>query len=430
MTLTVIITLATSGLLIAGCLFLPQIKIKKLTLSTYPIAALLGAAALLLTGRLSFSELAAGLTADGSMNPIKILVLFLSMTVMSVFLDEVGFFAWLANEALKRGKSSQLKLFTMLFAAVGLLTVFTSNDVVVLTFTPFICHFCKRAKISAVPYLVAEFVAANSFSMALIIGNPTNIYLGSAAGLTFVQYLKVMILPTLVCGVVEYGMLLIIFAKPLKKPMDAEIETTEIKSKGMLITGIAHLSICIVLLAISAYIDIEMWILTLCFAISLFIFATAYALMKHRYFSIELATLKRVPLEIVPFVLSMFAVVLSLEKCGVTAKIAELLEGRGEVFTYGITSYLASNVINNIPMSVLYSAVLKSGGGLGAVYATVVGSNLGATLTPIGALAGIMWQSILKKNGVKMSFADFLKYNSLTSVLSLVVTLGVLALLV
>lgn len=239
-----------------------------------------------------------------------------------------------------------------------------------------------------------------------------------------------MILPTLACGAAEYFALLLIFGKLLKKPMEQNVSEVKIKSKGLLILGLAHLSICIVLLAISAYIHIEMWILTLCFAVSLFVFATLYALGKHRYFSVETNTLRRIPVEIVPFVLSMFAVVLSLEKCGVTEKIAEVLSGGGEVFSYGITSYVASNVVNNIPMSVLYSAVLKSGGGAGAVYASIVGSNLGATLTPIGALAGIMWQNILKKNDVKMTFADFLKYNSLPSVVSLFATLGVLCLVV
>lgn len=430
MTLTLIITIFTSGLLIASCLFLPKIKIGKVSLSTYWIAALLGAILLFATGRITFSEFFEGVSASGGMNPLKILTLFVSMTTLSVFLDEVGLFAYLANEALKKSGDSQIKLFATLFLAVGLLTVFTSNDVVVLTFTPFICQFCKRAKVNPLPYLFAEFVAANSFSMALIIGNPTNIYLGAFSELTFWEYLKAMILPTLASGAAEFLTLYLIFRKELKKPMQAEEEEVQIKSKGLLIMGIAHLSVCIVLLAISAYIHIEMWILTLCFAVSLFFCATLYALKKHKYFSVETDTLKRVPAEIVPFVLSMFAVVLSLEKCGVTAIIAEALSGGEEVFTYGITSYLASNVVNNIPMSVLFSSVLKSGGGTGAVYASIVGSNLGATLTPIGALAGIMWQNILKKNDVKMTFVTFLKYNIAPSVVSLLVTLGVLCLIV
>lgn len=58
---------------------------------------------------------------------------------------------------------------------VAILTIFTSNDIVILTFTPFICYFSKNAKINPIPYLVAEF-AATTYSMMLIIGNPTNIY--------------------------------------------------------------------------------------------------------------------------------------------------------------------------------------------------------------------------------------------------------------
>ena len=76
---------------------------------------------------------------------------------------------------------------------VSVLTVFTSNDIIVLTFTPFICHFAKSARIDPLPYLVSEFVAANTWSMALIIGNPTNIYLMSGTGISFLSYTAKMI---------------------------------------------------------------------------------------------------------------------------------------------------------------------------------------------------------------------------------------------
>ena len=71
---------------------------------------------------------------------------------------------------------------------VAILTIFTSNDIVILTFTPFICYFSKNAKINPIPYLVAEFAAANTYSMMLIIGNPTNIYLATSASIDFISY--------------------------------------------------------------------------------------------------------------------------------------------------------------------------------------------------------------------------------------------------
>jgi arsenical pump membrane protein len=67
------------------------------------------------------------------------------MTAFSVFLDELGFFRVLASAALHRAGSSQKILFFILYFTVSILTVFTSNDIIILTFTPFICAFARRA---------------------------------------------------------------------------------------------------------------------------------------------------------------------------------------------------------------------------------------------------------------------------------------------
>ena len=208
---SLIISILTCLFVILSVLFYPSIKIRSITLPSYPIVALIGALALLVSGLLPISELASGLTSAGAVNPIKILVLFFSMTSLSVYLDEVGFFSYLAAAALRRSGGRQLRLFILLYLLVSILTVFTSNDVIILTFTPFICYFTKSARINPLPYLVAEFVAANTWSMALVIGNPTNIYLAQNAGIEFFPYLQVMLCPTLLAGLVSLGMLLLLF---------------------------------------------------------------------------------------------------------------------------------------------------------------------------------------------------------------------------
>lgn len=90
----------------------------------------------------------------------------------------------------KKAGASQKKLFFLLYIVTSVLTVFTSNDVIILTFTPFICYFAKNCEIDPVPYIVTEFVAANTWSMLFIIGNPTNIYLATTYGVGFAEYLK------------------------------------------------------------------------------------------------------------------------------------------------------------------------------------------------------------------------------------------------
>ena len=162
MLLTVIICAVTCLLMVLAVLFFPRFRIGKLTIGSYWVITILGAAILLLTGRVAAPAIAQALLADSAINPIKILVLFISMTVLSVFLDELGFFRYLASVTLRRAKTSQLKLFLLLYVTVSVLTVFTSNDIIILSFTPFICYFAKSANINPLPFLAAEFVAAKS----------------------------------------------------------------------------------------------------------------------------------------------------------------------------------------------------------------------------------------------------------------------------
>ena len=192
-----VIIILTIISIICSILYFPTIKIKNICFSSYWPIALIGALLLLLTKSVSICTVFDAFTANNSLNPLKILVLFVSMTVLSIFLDEVGFFKYIATKATKVLNGSQTKLFLGFYALISILTVFTSNDIIILTFTPFICYYAKNSKINPIPYLVAEFVAANTWSMALIIGNPTNIYLASAFNIGFIHYLKMMILLTI-----------------------------------------------------------------------------------------------------------------------------------------------------------------------------------------------------------------------------------------
>lgn len=421
-----IISAATCLLMVLAVLFYPQIKLGKVAIGSYWVVTLVGAAVLILTGCVQLPALGAALTADSAINPIKILVLFISMTILSIFLDELGFFRYLANVALKRAGTSQMKLFMLLYVTVSILTVFTSNDIIILSFTPFICYFAKNAKISPLPFLAAEFVAANTWSMALIIGNPTNIYLVTATGGDFVSYMTMMAPVTLGAGLVAFVFLLLLFRKKLSAPIQATPEEIAIEDKLSLWVGIAHLAVCTVLLAIGSYIGLEMWLVSLLAVISLFLFNIVISVARKAKPAALAACLKRAPWELIPFILSMFVMVEALRTNGVTDALFRLLGEEWPVWKYGVSSFLAANVINNIPMSVLYSSILANTASIGAVYATVIGSNLGACLTPIGALAGIMWSSILKEHHLKFGYTDFLKIGVCVGIPALVAALGAL----
>lgn len=419
----------TCLVMIASVLFFPHLPLGKLRPGTYWVVTLAGAIIILAVTRKDPGEVWAELTAPRAVNPIKILVLFISMTVLSIFLDEMGFFRYLASVTLRRAGKSQARLFVALYIIVSVLTVFTSNDIIVLAFTPFICYFAKSANVDPVPYLAAEFVAANTWSLALIIGNPTNIYLAGTYGIDFAEYFCVSALPTLAAGAVALIMLFLLFRRRLAKPIEGEAAEVVIRDKFLLAVGIVHLAACTVLLAISSYIGLEMWAVSLGAVVSLFAVVLVTSLVRRSRPRKLLRCVGRAPFPLVPFVLSMFVMILALDDCGVTAAMGRFLGGGGEIWSYGAFSFLFSNVVNNIPMSVLFGSVITAAGaGRGAVYATIVGSNLGAFLTPIGALAGIMFGSIAAQHGVKFGYRDFLEIGVVVAVPSLAAALGTLCL--
>lgn len=405
----------------------PSINIGKYHIRIfYWTAPVLGSIALLLFRLLPLPVMWEGLTSSGSINPLKILTLFISMTTLSIYLDEVGFFSYIAGISLKFAKTSQLRLFCVLFLLVSVLTVFTSNDIIILTFTPFICYFSKKAEIDPMPYLFGEFVAANTWSMMLIIGNPTNIYLATANGIGFGVYTAHMLIPTLFAGITAFLLLLMIFRKPLSQPISIKEEKPAIRDKGLVIIGLLHLVLCTILLILSSYIGLEMWYITLGFAVSLFLCVTIYKKKKGVKERVLLHTIMRAPWELIPFVLSMFLLVLTLDRYQVTTIISDFFGTEHLVWKYGIASFLAANVMNNIPMSVAFSSIvshLPETDRLPAAYASIIGSNIGAYFTPLGALAGIMWSGILNKMGIPFSFRKYISYGIRISIPVLIAAL-------
>ena len=429
---TIIISIITFILVALSILFLPSIKIKNIKIDTYWIVSLLGAFILFISQLVPFETIVDQLTSSNSINPLKILILFFSMTILSIFLDEVGLFRYLAKKAVKFAKKSQISLFIVLYVLTSILTIFTSNDIVILTLTPFICFFCKNTKISPLPFLVAEFAAANTWSMMLIIGNPTNIYLATYANISFLDYFRMMFFPTIAAGIIEVFVILFIFRKHLKEPLSVVEDDFEIESKLDLIVGLLHLGVCLIFLVISSYINWEMWLIALICASSLLISVIIIRLITRKNWNYVGDSFKRLPYQLIPFVLSMFIIVITLNYQGVSNEIAKFLGDKSTIWTYGTTSFLTANIINNIPMSILYASLPASLPGdalTGAIYSTIIGSNIGAFLTPIGALAGIMFSSLLRKYDVKYGFVEFIEYGSIISIPTICVALLVLNLI-
>jgi len=423
-------------------------KGKKIYVESFWAAALIIPTVLLSVGAITPSEVVGGILSNKSMNPIKILVLFMSMCFISVMLDKAGFFEYCAQKVMSNPEKGQLRLFCLFYAVVSLLTVFTSNDIIILTFTPFIYYFSKNSGINPVPYIIAEFVAANTWSLMLIIGNPTNIYIASSMGVNFIDYLKVMALPAATAGLSSFFMLLLIFKKDLSVPFKQQnFSKASLKDKTMAIISLIDLALCVAVLTIGSYINVEMWFVSLVFALVLLFVAILVRLYRlgkkengqsENYVKIK-DVFAGLPYAVVPFLLSMFIAILTLEKQGVTEIFSRVLFSLADGKTssgliFGFTSALSSNVINNIPMSILFTSVLGAGEGAVnlpvALYSSVIGSNIGAFFSPIGALAGVMFMKILKDKGEGLSALSFIKYCAPVAVISLAASVLVLTLVI
>ena len=419
MLLTLSISVLTCIIMILFILKKPVIQIGKRHFDSFWIISSLGAFLILIFGGLPISKLITSLLANNSLNPLKILILFISISLISIILDELNFFNYIAVKAVSLVKGSQYKLFFILYAIIAILTVFTSNDIIIITFTLFICYFTRAAKINPIPYLVMEFVVANTYSMMLYIGNPTNIYLASVFSIDFLEYFKIMIIPTLGAGLVSIIILLLLFSRQLKHRFNppTPIRVT-IKNKFLTFVALIILFSCTLLLALANYIQIEMWLIALLASLLLMIIVTISDFIKKGQCIIKHST-QRAPWNLIFFVISMFTIVLSLNHHHIMENIATTLANFSAnnplktILVYGATSTITDNIINNIPMTLAYSYILP---GLSlellplGIYATIIGSNIGALLTPVGALAGIMWMTILKDQAIDFSFLKFTKY--------------------
>lgn len=424
--MSLVIFSVTIIFMVASLLFIPTIKINNYKLETNWVIVLVGALILLITKSINLNTLYLSLTNTNGINPLKLITLFISMTLLSLFLDEIGFFKWLALYLVIRVKGKQIYLFIALYLLVSILTVFTSNDVIILTFTPFICYFTKAAKIKPLPYLFGILTAANTWSIILIIGNPTNIYLAINQNIDFISYLKVMWLPGIIAGISGLFMVYLLFRKNLKEEMENITEEEKLQDPFLVIIGLIVIISTIVLLSLASFINLEMWTITLFMAISLILIAIIYLKIKKKSLTPIYITIKKAPWNFIPLILGLFVLLEGIKQSGFIDIFSNILNKGNPIFNYGFSSYLVSNLMNNQPMSMLYSAILETTPRniiKAATYASIIGSNLGVLLTPLGALAGLMWMNLLKEQNINLSFFGYIKRAFLIGIVCMILTL-------
>ncbi|MDY0277058.1 MAG: ArsB/NhaD family transporter [Acholeplasma sp.] len=182
--------------------------------------------------------------------------------------------------------------------------------------------------------------------------------------------------------------------------------------KKAVIIGLVFMIVTLVLLVLSNVISVPMWLITFIAAIMLILTTLIYYMISRGSKQPIISTLKKAPWNFAPLILGMYILIMGLEKSGIQQVFSKLLENGNVILNYGLSSFLLSNIMNNLPMSMFYALIIDSAPLLvasKATYATIIGANLGVLLTPFGALAGLMWLELLKQNDVNVSFFSYIK---------------------
>jgi len=393
---------------------------------SYDIAPIIGVLVLLLFpfGRTSVLD---GIIGTPYVRPYSILMLFMSLAYICRSLDLTGFFNYLALVAARAAANSGQRLFVYFFVLSSILTIFTSNDIVILTLTPIICHYAKNTDSDPIPYLIAQFFAANLWSMTLYIGNPTNIIVAQAYQISFLEYVRWMGLPTAVAGAACFGLLWLIFRRRIPESVKAPAVAPRdaLRDRQGAIFGVVCLSTCVVLMSVSGWLPVAIWFIPFTVALAMLArdaYVHLIASQRIQGSAMRLPTLLTMPWKVVPFLIGHFIIVENLSSSGWVDLFASRLSrvsGRllPSTIGMGFLSALVANLVNNQPMTILLTRTIQSASFAtddltirGSMFALIIGSNLGANFTFMGSLAGLMWVHICAAKGVTIEWREFVRY--------------------
>lgn len=348
---------------------------------------------------------------------IDILFLILTFAVIAQGFKHSGYFKYSAYRVLEicDGKVTRVTLY--LFCLCSVLTFVTSNDIVILVMTPIVLELVRQARIrNARLLLISQFIAANTLSMGLLIGSPTNIIVASEVGLNFFEYFMLMLAPSVLAAVAGLLALHLInvcanrcvkhwqyselyYMPALKEQLDF---TKEMRNW---IGGFVSLLVGV---SIVSHFQLSFfWITIPAMAVALVALSRLGERENDRAAPLK-QCLGSLPYQIFFFAIAFFAISEALAEHLPSERILGFVTERGlwwNSFSSMLGTGLLVNTINDLPAAAMTAKILEESSALGALDSRVMTQsvlaalNIGCYVTPIGALAGIIWFHIMRSDG-------------------------------
>ncbi|RRS31979.1 MAG: arsenical pump membrane protein [Epsilonproteobacteria bacterium (ex Lamellibrachia satsuma)] len=376
-------------------------------------SAIIGAVAALLLGVVSFQDVitVTDIVWDATLS-------FIGIIILSMVLDEIGFFEWAALKMARLSGGNGNLMFIYILVLGAVVAAFFANDGAALILTPIL--LAKMKHLNMKPLAVFAFLMAGGFigdsaSNPLVISNLTNIVTAGYFDIGFWEYAKNMFLPNLLAIIASLVILWLYFRKDIPKHLDIEnlaAPESVIKNHTMFKLSWWFLGLLMVGYFIGDHYHLPVSIFALGGALIFLAIANHYKATK------PLMTIKAAPWQVVWFSIGLYVVVYGLKNAGLTDTVAmwiESLKTYGESTAIIGTGFLAaglSSVMNNMPTIMIMDIGIDQVGYAGneaLVYANILGSNLGPKMTPIGSLATLLWLHVLAQKGVKIGWGEYMK---------------------
>ena len=406
--------LVSASLLILAYIFIALEKIPKVTI------ALLGGALTIVLGLVSQTKtLGDGINPHYFINFIDFNVIFLlvSMMVIVSITTRSGVFNWIANELLKFTKGHPVKVLCALGLFTAVTSAFLDNVTTVILIMPITFAIAKKLDIDPIPFLLTEIFSSNVGGTATLIGDPPNIIIGSAGGLSFIDFIKELTPLILVIICVVLTVLAFIFRKKLHASQDKMDEVAKIDNshtitdKALMIRSTLILALVILGFMLHDVTHIETCVVAMLGASILLIFEKPNEILQ----DVEWNTIF--------FFIGLFIIIGGLEASGGIKLMAEWIlkvtQGSQAATSMIIlwASGVISGIIDNIPYTATMAPMLvEIEKTMGATYAyplwwaLSLGACLGGNMTIIGAAANVIVSENAAKSGHPISFMRFLKY--------------------
>jgi arsenical pump membrane protein len=364
---------------------------------------------------------------------------FIAVIIISLLLDESGFFEWAALHVSRWGKGRGRLLFTWIILLGAAVAALFANDGAALILTPIVIAMLLAlgfSKGTTLAFVMAAGFIADTASLPLIVSNLVNIVSADFFQLSFTKYASVMVPVDVAAIAATLGMLHVFF----RKDIPARYDVTLLKEPASVIKDAATFKagwIVLLLLLVGFFVLEPLGIPVS--AIAAVGAAVLLAVAKNGRAINTGKVLRSAPWQIVIFSLGMYLVVYGLRNAGLTdalSSVLDMLAGEGLwVATFGtgfITAFLSS-VMNNMPTVLIGALSIDGSMASGVVkeamvYANIIGCDLGPKITPIGSLATLLWLHVLSQKNMTISWGYYFRTGVIMTVPVLLVTLAALAL--